>query len=276
VPAVPPALDQLVAAMLSKSAADRPQTMRQVAEQLGAPATTTGPVRASAAPPSPAAPAPARTPMQPALTTLRGTASEIRLEDDADLTVPRRRAGLVVAAVAVVVLAAGGVWAWRRLAATGTSANPGPDPVVESPPAPPSAPAPIEAAARAASPPPGKLAVKPSEPATVHAPTPGRSRRSRSRIAAATSPPAPQAPVRVEVQTDPPGAGVCLQGDGRLIGRTPHVFSLPRDGRRWTLLLQLPGFRLKEVPVKADRDLVRSVKLDPLGADDLAPVAACR
>ena len=53
VPAVPPALDQLVAAMLAATAADRPQTMRQVAEQLAAPATTTGPVRASAAPSPP-------------------------------------------------------------------------------------------------------------------------------------------------------------------------------------------------------------------------------
>ena len=42
------------------------------------------------------------------------------------------------------------------------------------------------------------------------------------------------------------------------------------------MLLQLPGFRLKEVAVKADRDLDRSVKLEPLGADELAPAAACQ
>jgi hypothetical protein len=99
-------------------------------------------------------------------------------------------------------------------------------------------------------------------------------------VAAAISPPAPQAPlgkdVRVDVQTDPPGASVCLDSDRRLMGRTPHTFSLPRDGRRRTVLLQLPGFRLKEVTVKADRDLNRSVKLEPLGADELAPAAACQ
>ncbi len=99
-------------------------------------------------------------------------------------------------------------------------------------------------------------------------------------MAAATSPPAPQAPlrndVRVDVQTDPPGASICLDGDRRLMGRTPHTFSLPRDGRRRTVLLQLPGYRLKEVPVKANGDLNRSVKLEPLGADELAPAAACQ
>jgi hypothetical protein len=301
---VPPALDQLVAAMLSKSVADRPQTMRQVAEQLGAPATTTGPPAAALVtpappatptPPAPAAPAPVRTPV--AMTTLRGTASEMHTTEDGDLTIPRRRGGLVVAAVALVVVAGGGLFAWRRLGPAGSDAASVPESMAE-PHQPTSPPAPIatgtDRPARAANPtPPARQpeTARSREPSPrAGAPAAARGKKPKARVAATSAPPPvsppPHAPgdglletrsdVRVGLRSDPPGASVCLDGDRRLLGRTPHNLSLPRDGRRWTVLLQLAGYRLKEVAVSADRDLDRTVKLEPLGADELAPAAVCQ
>ncbi len=70
------------------------------------------------------------------MTTLRGTASEMHTADDSELTIPRRRGGLVLAAIVLVLLASGGLFAWPRLTSTGVTATSVPDPVAGLPGAP--------------------------------------------------------------------------------------------------------------------------------------------
>jgi serine/threonine-protein kinase len=258
-PAVPAPLDALVAAMLNKAAADRPQTMREVAARLA-----DGAIGAAAGAPAASRPPAGRG--APVMTTLRATASEIQAADEDELRVPRRRGGLFVVAVVAALVAGGGWWGWRRMAPPARS--PQPAPLAEAPPAgdpAPSAAAPLPAPSRPAAP--VSAAAAPANPPRVRPP------RGR---AAALSPPAARAPVSIELRSEPPGANLCFEGDRRLIGTTPQVLSVPGDGRRLKLLLQLAGYRVKQVTVKAERDLQRSVALEPLGTDDLAPVNACR
>jgi eukaryotic-like serine/threonine-protein kinase len=289
-PQVPVELASLVAAMLSKPADARPQTMAEVAERLAAseppelagpaawPATGAQPLRppppvTGAQPLRPTTPAPPDAPLPQAQTTLRSTASEVVI-DDAEMRVPRRRTGLVVAAVLVFASAAGAGLLWTRLRApvpqvlTGTPTT--------SEPAPSDAGAAVVTAvspslARGGAEPPaaGAGASKPRAPVT-RMPAPGGRRRAE------VSPPRARPPVHITFESQPANAEVCFEHDRRLLGYTPRTVDLPADARRVTFLVYLPAHRLARVTVRADRDSRRSVRLEPVGGDELAPTGCLR
>ena len=290
-PQVPEEVNAIVASMLSKIPAERPQTMRDVAERLGRlvgtgadfPAVKPAPAPARAATPVPP-PARAATPhagtMSTAQTTLSDSATERFDEDPGDVAVPRRRTGLVVAALlmaggaAAAIALSRGALTWPGSNATppgkNTTAAP-PTGIVEArAPTPIPPPAVVEAPA-----PPGRTAElqRVGEQAALgnKTPPPAPSRRRAGEGQAPRR--APGTPMRLLIESQPSDAQVCQSGTRLLLGKTPYHIQLPADGQVRAFEVYFPGYRPEKVKVRADRDVTKTVRLKPAGLDELLPSA---
>jgi hypothetical protein len=82
--------------------------------------------------------------------------------------------------------------------------------------------------------------------------------------------------VKVALETDPPGADVCLEDDPARLAVTNASFTLARESRPRKLLVHRRGYLVEEVMLPADRDLTRALKLRRLSADDLVPPPPCK
>jgi serine/threonine-protein kinase len=300
VPGAPPALDELVARMLAKPPAERPQTMQAVVAELdrlggvarptgkpgsafpatvrmvGGPRLGTPPVGSRPAPSAPVVSAPA-----PVQTTLRSAASEhVRTAVAEDrspgespdfeprLEIARTRRTWPLLVVATAALAAGfGYW---RLRSPGVSPSPAlpvatPAPAATAPPA--GAPALAEA----------KLAVAP-EPAPAApppvAPTPDLAAAAAEAKPAASAEAKP-ATVKITITSTPADADVCLARDHVLLGKTRYEWSPDRGSRVAKLWVRKSGYHGQQVVVSLDHDAKKHVELTRLGPDDIADLEAC-
>jgi eukaryotic-like serine/threonine-protein kinase len=272
-PALPPAVETLVARMLAKSPADRPQTMRAVIEELdaaieGAPAMTAVlPVH------TPGAAAAQKTRlfsddrMPKVPTTMRSASGEMVAGDTDDQPVgARKRRPLPLVAAGVIAVLVGGVGIWRMNAKKPVAAQPNdgedtkvakvvvapsPAPVAPPPAAPPATSLP---AAPPAPPQPPHVDVAPVEPpdATPVAQT-----------------------VKVVIASKPPGADVCLAKNRILLGHTKLDWKTEKKSGTAKLLIRMSGFRGEELKVNLEHDVKTAVTLDKLGPDDIADVDTC-
>lgn len=254
---VPGALDALVDRMLRKSTDERPKTMSDVAEALAS-------IAGSATRPGTEAarrgPAPITASHFP--TTLGETATELLAAETAP-PAPRTRAVIVWMTAALVVGAALVVlWSKFRFADA--------PPTISS-----SAPAAIAASAVPSAPRSAPRQVPASKIASAL--RTASHRAAGKKLVVASSPAAPPLrTVRITIDSDPAGAEVCLASDRRRLGQTSTDVHVPGDGKRVTFFVRIPGYRLEEVRVRADKDQRQLVRLQPLGADDLEPASPCR
>jgi serine/threonine-protein kinase len=225
-PSCPPEVEALVMRLLEKKAEDRPASMEEVARALealleGRPITDvpagTLPVRVSAAS---ATPTVAETPEgRKQDTTLGGAAGQPSVAER-----PRSRVGRN-AALAALVLAAGGVVLWLQRG--------GPEAPPESPSQAPVPPTGASAAVPEPSPPP------PEPPAS----------------------PAPPAGVTLRLTSEPSGADVFRAADGIRLGQTPFERTIPRTEGEAVLLVRSRGYADETVAMRADRDDQRHLTL---------------
>jgi eukaryotic-like serine/threonine-protein kinase len=310
-PAFSEALDALVARMLAKSPADRPQTMRALVAELdaiaaGAPndpaaASTPNPPMGIderiAAPTGAAGPAgatvllptPALMQMPKVQTTLGSASSErmpvVSLADEAD--VPKtRRAGPIWAAAALAVVV-GGFGIWRATkhgshapagGSSTTATTTSPAPVTTSAPstAPPIAPPSPVAAPRPTVTPP---LIATSGPTVAASPMvnarPKATPPPVERPAPTPSPPR-ERKVKVVITSEPSGADVCLKNDRVLLGRTRLSWIVDKSPHEAKLLIRKRGYRGQEISVVPDREVKEVVTLDKLGPDDIDNTDNCQ
>ncbi len=116
----------------------------------------------------------------------------------------------------------------------------------------------------AATPPAMQPAPTPAPPAVEPAPAP----------APAPTPAPAQTSVRITITSNPPGAQICLKNDRRLIDT--DGLELPRNRKKLSFFVHLPGHRLEEIALGAERDQRKTVNLTRLGPDDLEADSPCR
>jgi serine/threonine-protein kinase len=283
VPAVPEAVNALVASLLRKPPGERPQTMAEVVAALtaldpSAGSTVPPPAAGSstAAPPAPASvapPSPARTTNRPNDTTFGASAGEAGTSDADEALAPSRGRGGMIAVAALVLIAggAGGAFWWKQRSASSELAGPAPVAAAVVPTPPPVRPPPAEAPRETPPPPP---AARPAPPPRTRR-SPAAVSPAPARPPATTPPPASAAPARVVIDSEPPGAEVCLAHDHRLLGRTSASVELPADAKKAVLFVRLPGYRVEKIKLKPGREDHRKVVLHPLGDDELEAPSPC-
>jgi serine/threonine-protein kinase len=300
-PAVPPALDDLIARMLAKSPADRPQTMRAFLLELDAIKAGAGiAVGAPAAPSVHLGPSPASgrvvaggtmllpQPSQPSggnqakLQTTLASASAEKLAALGEAPKPGRMKPIWAAAIAIAVVGgAVGIWASvdsgpvsRRGRLEDDGARRPAEPAIAARPAEPEIAAPPR---RPVEPPPAAAAAP--EPPVAAQPPPAARRIAASPASERSPAPAPAAPKtgkpKVTITSQPSGADVCLASDRILLGRTKLSLSPDRFSSASKLLIRKRGYRGQEVSVGPGGDPSRHVKLDRLGPDDMENIDNC-
>jgi serine/threonine protein kinase len=287
----PPSVEALVARLLAKSPADRPQTMRALIEELDAamgdepPATAALPAQSHSAAPlqrTRLLPPPDRPRVQ---TTLRSASGERLARAEPGSPPPvlgRRRTGPFIAGAALAVVF-GGVALWRMSAKpTGEKAK---DRDLERAIVPSSqaleAPNTAVAAAPAELPAaPPTLARLPSAPA----PQPATSAPHQPSLVVAADeaapPPVASHPtltrtIKVAITSQPPGADVCLEKDRILLGRTKLDWKTEKRSGTAKVLIRKRGYRGEEITLDLEHDTRTAVTLDKLGPDDIDDLDTC-
>jgi serine/threonine-protein kinase len=276
-PALPRSVDALVARMLAKAPAERPQTMQAVIQDLDAavanePAMTAAFVSAQKA-------SPGGTVVMPRQTTMRSASGErmVVAGPESELVVVGTRRGGRLAAGVVLVAIIGGVAVWRlgMRERVGAGERGGETkPVAAAAPA--VEPAPAAALARAAVPTP-PVAVTAPAPVPVAAPTP-----APAPAVAPTPATAPKAAalaasrtVRVVIASEPPGADVCLAKDRKLLGRTKLDWKAEKRSGAEKVLIRKRGYRGDEINIDFAHDAKKAVTLTKLGPDDIDDTDTC-
>jgi hypothetical protein len=273
VPSVPAAHEDLVARTLAQSPGDRPATMLVLVAELdevlaGLPASAVG------QPPLVARPGETLAFPSRIQTTLRSASSEKIDVVGADGDAPgglgpvrTRRTGPILGAAAAVLVVGIGFFALNR---SPTTAVAPPTEATNAPgsravePAEPEEPTRPPAPARPAEPPRPAEAAPPKE--APHAAAPPRP---------AASKPASGDKVKLVISTTPPGADVCFAGDRVLLGKTRLDVNTKRSTSAAKLLIRKAGYRGQEISIVADRDVKKTIKLEPLGPDDMATTENC-
>ena len=295
VPAVPAAIENLVARMLAKSPGDRPATMRALVAELDeaiaavpASATVVGPPALRVGRPVEVLTIPSK------VQTTLGSASAEKMAviadaaaDAADLAPIRtRRTGPVVAVAssAALVLVIG-LWFVKRQPAAPEVAPAAQAPAVVPQPARPPEPAQALEPARppepVQAPEPVKAAAEPARPAEAAHPKKVEAATERVRPAkAAAASPSPARPasgdkVKLVITSTPPGAEVCFATDRILLGKTRLEVNTKKSSSTARLLIRKAGFRGQEISIVADHDVKKAIKLEPLGPDDMASTENC-
>ncbi len=222
-PGVPAPIEMLVAHMLAKAPADRPQSAAELIQLIDGVSSqvVTGtqlPLRGS----MPVLPAITSTP-----TTLSGAATPIPTEG-------RKRSRTVL----VSAIAAAAIGAVVVVLTLGGSTSPSP-----KEPAPASAPEP---------------APTPAPPAPTPAPVAAAPEAPVPAVAA----PAPVEPATVELSIASTPNDVEVLVDGKRLGATPYVGSLPKSDAEVKITLRKAGYKDKVLTVRANAAITESVKLE--------------
>jgi serine/threonine protein kinase len=310
-PALPEAVDGLVARLLAKSPDDRPPTMRALVGELEALAGTPNAPGASNAPAVPSGRAPAVKIDEPGVapaggvgsaggtmvlpspapvvqTTLGSASSEripvVNLTGEAQA--PKSRHAGIRLGVAALVVVVGGLGIWRATkhapdAPTEASIAVAATASLPPTPSPPSLAAPIATPPPVAPPP--SIVTPPasatSGPAAASAPIvatkPIVAAPPAERPAPTPSPPR-ERKVKVLITSEPPGADVCLKNDRILLGKTKFSWSTDKSPQEAKLLIRKRGYRGQEISVIPDRQVKQLVTLDKLGPDDIDDIDNCQ
>jgi eukaryotic-like serine/threonine-protein kinase len=310
-PALPEALDALVARMLAKSPDDRPQTMRALVGELEALAAGTPDALAVPSQRAPAVildelgvaptggvgaaggtmvlPTPAPKQMPVVQTTLGSASSEripvVGLTGEAEPPKSRHAGPRLAAAALVVVVGGLGIWrATKHVSDAPTGASSAVATTAPPPPttlSPPSTAAPIATTPPIAPPPP--VVTPPASAAstpTVASPSTVAAKRIVAPPPAERPTPTPSPPrerkVKVLITSDPPGADVCLKKDRILLGRTRFSWSVDKSSTEAKLLIRKRGYRGQEISVVPEREVKQLVTLDKLGPDDIDDIDNCQ
>ena len=285
-PDVPAPVDELVASMLAKAAAQRPTDMdRVVAEIDGLRAALHLPATLSMALPPPGRTGEVRprttavtTPLSPGLasapigvsaggtrrlappdlesssrkrsgsvSTLGGAAGAFADSDQVSRTAPRRgRGGRFAAGALIVAAALGGAFLWRWNGSRIPDAEGGNTAPTE-PESPPTRPRRAE------------THVTPSSPVAAEVPA-----RAAGRPVAAIAPPGtvtetpvpPPVPsdVAIRIVSIPPGAELTEQATGDVLGQTPFQKLFARDRRQLTVRVSKPGYKSRDLQLMLDQN----------------------
>ena len=188
--------------------------------------------------------------------------------DAADLAPIRtRRTGpvLAVASAAALVLVIGLWWVKRQPAPSAVT-----PPVVATRAAPEPIRPPEPARSAEVTPPP-----QPAQPAVAARPEEAaRPAKTVAAAPAAASRPASDK-VKLVISSAPSGADVCFASDRVLLGKTRLDVATKKNAGAAKLLIRKAGYRGQEISIVADHDIKKSIKLEPLGPDDMASTENC-
>jgi hypothetical protein len=80
---------------------------------------------------------------------------------------------------------------------------------------------------------------------------------------------------RIVINSDPPGADICLARDHRLLGKTRLDWVTERSTQPAKLLVRKRGYRGQEIAIDTENDKSKLVLLHKLGPDDLDDTDNC-
>jgi tRNA A-37 threonylcarbamoyl transferase component Bud32 len=275
-PSLPRSVDAVVARMLAKLPADRPQTMREVTDEMTA-AIADEPAMTAAIAVGVQRSRPAGPVEIPKIqTTMRAATGEKVASPDteADLVIAgtRRRGPVIGAAAIAVVLGIVGVWRMNARAPAGGQTSGGEEAKTAAAPPPGlpvAAPAPVPAPA-----PPPAPSVSPAPAPTSPRPAPIAA-RPPAEISNAPHP-AVARTVKVVIASEPSQADVCLEKDRILLGRTRLDWKAEKRSGTEKLLIRKRGYRGETITVATDHDVKQQVNLSKLGPDDIDDIDTCQ